>query len=123
MHIGIELDGVNYRAESDNKDIVTAGVVGNEIVLTGVAIGTTMVRLSDDSNNRSLLTVEVRKLQELTLEPLPGGVQVLRLDNDGVILRELKILTGNGGYTLTNSAPEAISAEICLLYTSPSPRD
>lgn len=112
LHIGIEQDGVNYHAESDNKDIVTTEVVGNEIVLTGVAIGTTMVRLSDDSNNRALLTVEVRKLQELTLEPLPEGVQVLRLDNDGVILRELKILTGNGGYTLTNSAPEAISAEI-----------
>ena len=112
LHIGIEQDGVNYRAESDNKDVVTAQVVGNELVLTGGAIGTTMVRLSDDSNNRALLTVEVRKLQELTLEPLPGGVEVLRLDNDGVILRELKLLTGNGGYTLTNSAPEAISAEI-----------
>ncbi|MEB3375707.1 hypothetical protein SFC43_29485 [Bacteroides sp. CR5/BHMF/2] len=39
-------------------------------------------------------------------------MEVLRLDNDGVILREMKILTGNGGYTVTNSAPEAISAEI-----------
>lgn len=58
------------------------------------------------------MTVEVRKLQELTLESLPEGVEVLRLDNDGVILREMKILTGNGGYTVTNSAPEAISAEI-----------
>lgn len=112
LHIGIGLDGVNYRVESDNKDIVTAAVVGNEILLTGGAIGSTMVRLSDDGYNRALLTVEVRKLQELTLESLPEGVSVLRLDNDGSILRELKILTGNGGYTLTNSAPEAISAEI-----------
>lgn len=46
------------------------------------------------------MTVEVRKLQELTLESLPEGVEVLRLDNDGVILREMKILTGNGGYTV-----------------------
>ena len=38
------------------------------------------------------MTVEVRKLQELTLESLPEGVEVLRLDNDGVILREMKIL-------------------------------
>ena len=112
LHIGIGLDGVNYHAVSDNKDIVTAEVIGNEIVLTGGAIGNTMVRLSDDSNNRALLMVEVRKLQELTLESLPEGIDVLRLDNDGVIVRELKILTGNGGYTLTNSAPEAITAEI-----------
>ena len=92
--------------------MVTAEVVGNEILLTGGDIGSTIVRLSDDSYNRALMTVEVRKLQELTLESLPEGVEVLRLDNDGVILREMKILTGNGGYTVTNSAPEAISAEI-----------
>ena len=112
LHIGIGLDGVNYRVESDNEDVVTAEVVGNEILLTGGDIGSTIVRLSDDSYNRALMTVEVRKLQELTLESLPEGVEVLRLDNDGVILREMKILTGNGGYTVTNSAPEAISAEI-----------
>ena len=112
LHIGIGLDGVNYRVESDNEDVVTAEVVGNEILLTGGDIGSTIVRLSDDSYNRALMTVEVRKLQELTLESLPEGVEVLRLDNDGVILREMKILTGNGGYTVTNSAPEAINAEI-----------
>lgn len=112
LHVGIGLDGVNYRVESDNEDVVTAEVVGNEILLTGGDIGSTIVRLSDDSYNRALMTVEVRKLQELTLESLPEGVEVLRLDNDGVILREMKILTGNGGYTVTNSAPEAISAEI-----------
>lgn len=112
LHVGIGQDGVNYRAVSDNKDIVTAEVVGNEIVLTGGAIGSTMVRLFDDSNNRALLMVEVRKLQELTFESLPEGIDILRLDNDGIIVRELKILTGNGGYTLTNSAPEAITAEI-----------
>ena len=112
LHIGIGLDGVNYCVESDNEDVVTAEVVGNEILLTGGDIGSTIVRLSDDSYNRALMTVEVRKLQELTLESLPEGVEVLRLDNDGVILREMKILTGNGGYTVTNSAPEAISAEI-----------
>lgn len=112
LHIGIGLDGVNYRVESDNEDVVTAEVVGNEILLTGGDIGSTIVRLSDDSYNRVLMTVEVRKLQELTLESFPEGVEVLRLDNDGVILREMKILTGNGGYTVTNSAPEAISAEI-----------
>ena len=112
LHIGIGLDGVNYRVESDNEDVVTAEVVGNEILLTGGDIGSTIVRLSDDSYNRALMTVEVRKLQELTLESFPEGVEVLRLDNDGVILREMKILTGNGGYTVTNSAPEAISAEI-----------
>ena len=77
-------------------------MVGNEILLTGGDIGSTIVRLSDDSYNRALMTVEVRKLQELTLESLPEGVEVLRLDNDGVILREMKILTGNGGYTVTN---------------------
>ena len=112
LHIGIGLDGVNYRVESDNEAVVTAEVVGNEILLTGGDIGSTIVRLSDDSYNRALMTVEVRKLQELTLESLPEGVEVLRLDNDGVILREMKILTGNGGYTVTNSAPEAINAEI-----------
>ena len=112
LHIGIGLDGVNYRVESDNEDVVTAEVVGNEILLTGGDIGSTIVRLSDDSYNRALMTVEVRKLQKLTLESLPEGVEVLRLDNDGVILREMKILTGNGGYTVTNSAPEAINAEI-----------
>lgn len=112
LHIGIGLDGVNYRVESDNEDVVTAEVVGNEILLTGGDIGSTIVRLSDDSYNRALMTVEVRKLQELTLESLPEGVEVLRLDYDGVILREMKILTGNGGYTVTNSAPEAINAEI-----------
>ena len=100
LHIGIGLDGVNYRVESDNEDVVTAEVVGNEILLTGSDIGSTIVRLSDDSYNRALMTVEVRKLQELTLESLPEGVEVLRLDNDGVILREMKILTGNGGYTV-----------------------
>ena len=35
LHIGIGLDGVNYRVESDNEDVVTAEVVGNEILLTG----------------------------------------------------------------------------------------
>ena len=100
LHIGIGLDGVNYRVESDNEDVVTAEVVGNEILLTGSDIGSTIVRLSDDSYNRALMTVEVRKLQELTLESFPEGVEVLRLDNDGVILREMKILTGNGGYTV-----------------------
>ena len=112
LHIGIGLDGVNYRVESDNEDVVTAEVVGNEILLTGGDIGSTIVRLSDDSYNRALMTVEVRKLQELTLESLPEGVEVLRLDNGAVILRQMIILSGNGGYTVTNSAPEAISAEI-----------
>ena len=28
LHIGIGLDGVNYRVESDNEDVVTAEVVG-----------------------------------------------------------------------------------------------
>jgi hypothetical protein len=92
LYITNGLDGVNYRVESDNEDVVTAEVVGNEILLTGSDIGSTIVRLSDDSYNRALMTVEVRKLQELTLESLPEGVEVLRLDNDGVILREMKIL-------------------------------
>lgn len=106
--IGIPGD---YRVESDDPQVVAVAIADGAIRLTAGRIGSTMVRLSDDGMRRARMRVEVRKLYELTLEALPAGQEVLRLDNDGTA-KELRILTGNGGYTARSSAPEAVEAEV-----------
>lgn len=109
LDIAIGLPDGSYRAQSDNPTIVAAEIVDGAIRLTARKIGRTMVRLTDDGLRRARMEVEVKKLYDLTLEALPGGQQVLRLDNDGTP-KELRILTGNGGYTARSSDPQAVEA-------------
>lgn len=111
VDVSIGLAGENYRVTSDDPAVVTATVVGMSIRLEAGTVGKTMVRLSDDGFNRALMQVEVRQLYELSLETLPDGIDVLRLDNDGTA-KTLKILTGNGGYTAASSDPEAVEASV-----------
>lgn len=111
LDVAIGIPSSSYRVESDNPNVVTAELVDGAIRLTGVAVGTTMIHLSDDAYNRARMSVEVKKLFDLTLESIPGGLDVLRLDNDGST-KELKILTGNDGYTAVSSAPTAVGAMV-----------
>ena len=111
LDVAIGIPSSSYRVESDTPNVVTAELVDGAIRLTGVAVGTTMIHLSDDAYNRARMSVEVKKLFDLTLESIPGGLDVLRLDNDGST-KELKILTGNDGYTAVSSAPTAVGAMV-----------
>lgn len=109
--VTIGLPGVNYRVKSDDPEIVTAIVADDVIRLTAGKIGSTMVHLSDDGYNRARMIVTVKQLYDLVLESIPGQTGVLRLDNDGSV-KNLKILSGNGGYEAYSSAPESVEASI-----------
>lgn len=109
--VTIGLPGVNYRVKSDDPEIVTAVVADDVIRLTAGKIGSTMVHLSDDGYNRARMIVTVKQLYDLVLESIPGQTGVLRLDNDGSV-KNLKILSGNGGYEAYSSAPESVEASI-----------
>lgn len=111
VDVPIGIPGDSYRVASDDPEVVAAEIAGGAIRLTAGKIGRTMVRLSDDGFSRARMLVEVKKLYELTLEAIPGGLDVLRLDNDGTP-KTLRILTGNGGYEAVSSAPESVVAEI-----------
>ncbi|WP_418983202.1 hypothetical protein [Alistipes sp.] len=111
VDIAIGLPDGSYRVTSDDPAIVAAEIADGAIRLTAGKIGRTMVLLSDDGLRRARMQVEVKKLYELTLEALPAEQEELRLDNDGTP-KELRILTGNGGYTAVSSDPEAVEARI-----------
>lgn len=111
-HISIGTDGDNYQVASEDEEIVSACVKGNEIILTAGRTGKALVRLYDDGYNRAMMTVTVDKLQELVLESLPDGATALRLDNNGANPKVIKILSGNGDYTVTNNAPKAFDAVV-----------
>ena len=61
-----------------------------------------------------LITMNLQNMAQMSCNPAMGGIA------KGQIIREIDAL---GGYSGIVSDKSAIQFKICLLYTSPSPRD
>ena len=84
--------------------VVGAGHAGSEAAAAAANMGSQTL----------LITMNLQNIAQMSCNPAMGGIA------KGQILREIDALGGYSGIVTDNTA---IQFKICLLYTSPSPRD
>lgn len=103
FHI-IEGNG-NYKVVSADATVATAVISGNEVIVTGLQYGTTMLTVTDWAKQSASVKVVVDQEQDL----------VLRTSSTTMFFGEqgtLEIYTGNGGYSITSSDESVATAKI-----------
>lgn len=95
----------NYKVASSNAEVATAAISGDEVIVTGLQYGTTILTITDWAKKSANINVVVDQEQNL----------VMRTSSTTIFLGEsktLEVYTGNQGYSITSSDESVATAQI-----------
>lgn len=106
--ISISSGSGNYQASSNNTSIATAEIIGNDVKITGVALGSAIITVVDQKNNKSAnITIEI--IRDVTLDK--NQITVKNKDYDFVYIKGADNNNENYAFEITSNPTDIVKVQ------------